>query len=82
MLVGGLVVLAAVAHARSFGIDPARLGVGGDSAGANLAAAVCRMARDAGAPAPSFQLLLCPILDVASEAPSRRLSSEIPSRSQ
>ena len=58
-------------HARAFGIDPARLGVAGDSAGGGLAAAICRMARDAGAPKLAFQLLLCPILDVHAEAASR-----------
>jgi len=59
-------------NAREFGIDPVRLGIGGDSAGATLAAAVCQIAREAGDPPPSFQLLLCPILDVAGEAASRR----------
>ena len=55
-------------YPRAFGIDPARLGVAGDSAGGGLAAAVCRMARDAGGPASPFQLLICPILDVLGEA--------------
>jgi len=59
-------------YPKLFGVDPARLGVGGDSAGATLAAAVCRMARDAGGPHLAFQLLLCPILDVFGEAASRR----------
>ena len=58
-------------HARAFGIDPARLGIAGDSAGGGLAAAVCRMARNAGAPKLAFQLLICPILDVQAEAASR-----------
>ena len=61
---------------KSFGIDPARLGVAGDSAGGGLAAAVCQMARDAAregqeSPKLAFQLLLCPILDVHTEAASR-----------
>jgi acetyl esterase len=72
--------LAAAAHVianpREFGIDPAKVGVAGDGAGANLAAAVCRMARDGGGPKLAFQLLLCPILDVAAEAASRRELSE------
>jgi acetyl esterase/lipase len=71
---------AAVAHvlhnAPEFGIDPARLGVAGDSAGATLAAAICRMTRDAGGPPLAFQLLICPILDVLGEAVSRRELSE------
>jgi len=59
-------------HPRKFGIDPARLGVAGDSAGGTLAAAVCRLARDRGKPHIGFQLLICPILDVVGEAASRR----------
>jgi acetyl esterase len=56
---------------KQFGIDPERLGIAGDSAGGGLAAVICRMARDAGGPKLAFQLLLCPILDVATEAASR-----------
>ena len=59
-------------YPRMFGIDPARLGVAGDSAGGGLAAAVTRMARDADGPALAFQLLICPILDICGEAASRR----------
>ena len=59
-----------------FGIDPARLGVAGDSAGGTFAAVVCRMARDAGGPDIAFQLLVCPILDVCGEAASRRELAE------
>ena len=61
---------------KSFGIDPQRLGVAGDSAGGTLAAVVCRIARDAGGPAIAFQLLLCPILDVHGESAARRELSE------
>ena len=63
---------------KAFGIDPARLGIGGDSAGGTLAAAICRMARDAAKepekkiPAIAFQLLLCPILDIQGESAARR----------
>ena len=41
-----------------FGIDPTRLAVGGDSAGANLALAAALAARDAGERAVRFQLLI------------------------
>jgi acetyl esterase/lipase len=56
---------------RLFGIDPARLGVAGDSAGGTLAAVLCRITRDAGGPRIAFQLLLCPILDVHGESVAR-----------
>jgi acetyl esterase len=57
---------------REFGIDPKRLGIAGDSAGGGMAAALCRLARDQGGPAIAFQLLICPILDVARESAARR----------
>ena len=68
----GLAALAAVARdAPNFGIDPAAIGIGGDSAGGGLAAAICQIARDDGSPDIAFQLLICPIVDVRDEAPSR-----------
>lgn len=53
------------ANAASLGADPGRLGVHGDSAGANLAAVVALMARDAGAPKLRLQSLVYPISDYA-----------------
>jgi acetyl esterase len=50
-------------HAAEFDIDPEGIGVGGDSAGGNLAAAVCLKARDQGGPSLSFQLLAYPAID-------------------
>jgi acetyl esterase/lipase len=57
-------------NAASLGADPARLAVGGDSAGGNLAAAVSMMARDQGGPAIAFQLLFYPVTDAALDTPS------------
>ncbi len=48
------------AAAEDFGIDRARLGVGGDSAGGNLAAALCLRARARGGPALRAQVLIYP----------------------
>jgi len=51
------------AHAQELGADPARIAVGGDSAGGNLAAALSQLAIREGTPAPALQLLLYPALD-------------------
>lgn len=53
------------ASAASLGIDPGRVGVHGDSAGANLAAVVALLARDAGSPELRLQSLVYPIADYA-----------------
>jgi acetyl esterase len=61
------------ANAGSLGLDPAKLGVGGDSAGGTLAAAVAQRLSSPGEPMLGFQLLLCPILDYRGRTESRRL---------
>jgi acetyl esterase len=61
--------LAAYAHVarepESFGADPARLAIGGDSAGGNLAAALALDLRGSDLPQPAFQLLIYPACDLA-----------------
>ena len=52
------------AHADDLGVDPGRLAVAGDSAGGNLAAAVCLAARDRGGPTIAFQTLVYPVTDL------------------
>ena len=52
-----------VDNADELGVDPARIGVHGISAGGGLAAALALLARDRGGPALAFQLLDCPMLD-------------------
>lgn len=46
-----------VVHAHEIGGDPQRIVVSGDSAGGNLAAAVCLMARECGGPRITAQVL-------------------------
>ncbi len=50
-------------HADELGIDAERLGIAGDSAGGNLAAAVALMARDRGGPPLASQLMIYPVID-------------------
>ena len=60
------------AHAAAYGIDGARLGICGDSAGATLAAATAQTLARIGAPPLALQLLICPILDYSRSTLSRR----------
>ena len=63
----------AVEHASELGADAARVAVGGDSAGGNLAAGVARLAAADDGPRPVFQLLFYPWLDLSGERESHRL---------
>jgi len=62
-------------HADEIGADPARLAVGGDSAGGNLAAAVALRAR-AGGPALVGQLLVYPNTDQLADDESMRAADD------
>lgn len=52
-----------VSEASGLGVDTARIVVGGDSAGGNLAAVVALMARDGTVPPIAGQLLIYPVTD-------------------
>lgn len=52
-------------HADAWGFDGSRLAVVGDSAGGNLAAVACLMARDRGGPSIAHQALIYPVTDAA-----------------
>jgi acetyl esterase len=58
------------ANAAGVGAEPDRIGVHGDSAGANLAAVVALMARDAGGPELQLQSLVYPVADYTLSAAS------------
>src|SRR5690606_30714360 len=61
-----------VEHAGELGIDASRVSIGGESAGANLAAVVCLMARDRGGPTIVHQWLDVPATDLTLSQPSFR----------
>ena len=69
----------AVDHAAELGADPARVAVGGDSAGGNLATVVSRLARDdrdRGVPLPALQLLIYPATNFAADTRSKLLFAD------
>ena len=65
-----------VARADELQIDPNKIAVSGDSAGGNIAAAVCLMTRDRSGPAIAYQVLIYPITDCDLERPSYRENAE------
>ena len=66
------------ANAGELGIDAARLGVFGQSAGGGLSAALCLLRRDRGGPLPCFQFLGIPELDDRLQTPSMRAFTDTP----
>lgn len=66
-------------HAGELGIDPARIGIGGDSAGGTLSVTSCLIARDRGdAVRPLFQLLIYPWLDDRNRSDSCKRFTDTP----
>lgn len=70
-----------VEHANSLGGLPGRVGVAGDSAGGNLAAATAIACRDAGV-ALAAQMLVYPVTDVAGGYLDAAINGRYPSRTQ
>ena len=66
----------AALHAASYHGDAARMAVGGESAGANLAAVVALMAQERGSTPLVLQLLLYPVLDYSFDRPSHKENGE------
>ncbi|HEX3535235.1 MAG TPA: alpha/beta hydrolase fold domain-containing protein [Stellaceae bacterium] len=60
----------AIREGSGFGIDPSRIALGGDSAGANLALATALAMRDAGEKAVKFQLLIYGVYSTDSDSRS------------
>ena len=65
-----------VENARALGIDPARIGVAGDSAGGNVSAVVCLDAKTRGGPSPKAQLLMYPATELRRSMTSHRTFAE------
>ena len=65
-------------NAAALCIDLARIAAAGDSAGGNLAAALCLMAREQNLPMPCAQMLLYPVLDARMETESYRQFTDTP----
>ena len=64
------------ANAEELGFDPDRIGVSGDSAGGNLAAATALKARDVGGPSLKCQVLVYPVTDYGWDGPSYEANAE------
>jgi acetyl esterase/lipase len=60
----------ALTHAGRFGAPAGQAAIGGDAMGANFAAVICQELRRHGEPQPALQLLVNPVVDVASETSS------------
>lgn len=65
-------------NADAFGIDEKKIAVCGDSAGGNLSAVTCLMARDEGVNPPCGQLLLYPFVDDDMTSDSMREFTDTP----
>lgn len=65
-------------EAAALGVDPARIGVIGQSAGGGLAAGLSLLARDRGGPPIRYQVLGIPELDDRLETPSMRQFTDTP----
>ncbi|MCL2428332.1 MAG: alpha/beta hydrolase [Alphaproteobacteria bacterium] len=65
-------------HAAELGLDPHRIALWGDSAGANMAAASCLMARDRGRPNVAATVLVYPCLTDDLSAPTYRHFADAP----
>jgi len=63
-------------HGFLLGIDSTKLVIGGDSAGATLAAVVCQEALRSAGPPIAVQCLICPVLDFEETSPSRQAFAE------
>ncbi|UOR10557.1 alpha/beta hydrolase [Halobacillus amylolyticus] len=65
-----------IEHPSEFNIDASKVAVGGDSAGGNLSAVICHLAKERGTLNLAHQLLFYPATDFTAETPSMRENAE------
>ena len=65
-------------NAKELGINEEKIAIGGDSAGACLAAAVSRLAHDKGLKSPCAQLLIYPVVGIRMQTESMRKYHDTP----
>ena len=62
----------AIDNAKSMGCDPNKVAVVGESAGGNMAASVCLMARDRGGKEPCASVMIYPVAATMFDSPSKK----------
>ena len=65
-------------HAGELGVDPDRVAVAGDSAGGELAAVVCLLAKERRQPMPCGQMLVYPVTGAGNETESMKKYTDTP----
>ena len=65
-------------HAQELGVDPSRIGIAGDSAGASIAALVGNRWEEEKVPMPCLQMLVYPVTDARMETESMKLYTDTP----
>ena len=65
-------------HAHELGVDPARIGMAGDSAGASVAALVCNRWEEEKVEMPCLQMLVYPVTDARMETESMKRFTDTP----
>lgn len=65
-------------NAQKLGIDAERIGVGGDSAGASIAALICNRCEREGLKRPCLQMLVYPLTDVRMQTESMKKFTDTP----
>ena len=65
-------------HASELGVDPERIGIAGDSAGASIAALVCNRYEEEMLRMPCLQMLVYPVTDARMETESMKQFTDTP----